>query len=88
MLEDGWVDSLLLLLLVGNSTSMAAEFVVVVAMEAGVSGGISTSSTEAKEKDSFSDIVAPERVTDGRLGLGLIELNDFMEKGCEIVLTS
>ena len=40
--------------------SMAAEFVV---MEAGGSGGISTSSTEAKEKDSFSDIVAPERMT-------------------------
>ena len=39
--------------------SMAAEFVV---MEAGISGGISTSSTEAKEKDSFSDIVAPERM--------------------------
>ena len=60
VLEDGWVDSLLLLVL-GNS--MAAEFVVV-AMEAGVSGGISTSSTEAKEKDSFSDIVAPERMTE------------------------
>ena len=40
--------------------SMAAEFVV---MEAGISGGISTSSTEANEKDSFSDIVAPERMT-------------------------
>ena len=47
--------------------SMAAEFNVV-AMEAGVSGGISTSSTEAKEKDSFSDIVAPERrVTNVRI---------------------
>ena len=62
VLEDGWVDSLTTLLFGGNSM-MAAEFVV--AVEAGVSGGISTSSTEAKEKDSFSDTVAPERTKKG-----------------------
>ena len=43
LLEDGWVDSMV------SCSDVAGP----------ASGGISTSSTEAKEKDSFSDTVAP-----------------------------
>ena len=59
LMEDGWVGSSNSLLVLGGVVVLDVGNNDVVGGRA-CSGGISTSSTEAREKDSFSETVAPD----------------------------
>ena len=61
LMEDGWVGSSNSLLVLGGVVVLdVGNNDVVVGGSGACSGGISTSSTEAREKDSFSETVAPD----------------------------
>ena len=60
LMEDGWVGSSNSLLVLGGVVVLDVGNNDVVVGGRACSGGISTSSTEAREKDSFSETVAPD----------------------------
>ena len=76
LMEDGWVGSSNSLLVLGGVVVLDVGNNDVVVGGRACSGGISTSSTEAREKDSFSETVAP----DEKLKCTIKNYNDYAHK--------